>query len=303
MIDGPGIFYDVDADTYHADPLPAPSLSSGVARTLIDRSPLHAWTQHPRLNPDYAPREEARFDFGSAAHMLVLGRGRDLAVIDAPDWRKSEAKEARDAARAEGKTPILAADHERALAVAGAFATQVEAYPEAFAAFSAIGRSEVVIAWMEQGVWCRGMADRLALAEEEAVLIDYKTTQASAHPAAVSRRLYDLGQDLQLAFYRRGILALRPSVKRFRALLLTQEVDPPYALSVVSLDPATWQMAEQRIDLAIGLWRRCLAADEWPGYPAEIATAELPVWKENDWIERRDAMRRQALDLNPLMAG
>ena len=38
-----GIHYNVPEAAYHADPCEAPSLSSGIARTLLTRSTLHAW--------------------------------------------------------------------------------------------------------------------------------------------------------------------------------------------------------------------------------------------------------------------
>jgi hypothetical protein len=57
-------------EEYHRDPAPAPSLSSTLARVLLNQSPLHAWTASPRLNPMWEPKDSATFDIGRAASGL-----------------------------------------------------------------------------------------------------------------------------------------------------------------------------------------------------------------------------------------
>lgn len=286
QITEPGLYPDFPTDAYHADPCPGASLSSGVARTLLDCSPLHAWTAHPRLNPGWKPDERSLFDFGACAHAILLGKGRDIAVIDAEDWRTKAAKEEREEARLAGRTPILTKDYDRAQTMVAAAREQIAAIPPLAKAFGPAGQSEVVIAGHEHGVWYRGMADRLLIDGSDVTMVDYKTTSASAHPAAVSRRLFDAGHDFQAGFYRRLLAFVRPDAHRFRFILMTQENEPPFALSAVELDHASWVLAEKRIMAALGLWKRCLETNRWPGYPAAIATAELPGFVENAWLER-----------------
>ena len=110
----PGV-YDLDAAAYHADPCPEPSLSSSIGKLIVGRSPLHAKCAHPRLNPDYQPRESGKFDLGSTVHKLILGKGAEVVAIEADDWRTKAAKEARDTARGDGKTPMLVGQLERAV--------------------------------------------------------------------------------------------------------------------------------------------------------------------------------------------
>lgn len=78
----PGVHRIPEAE-YHADPAPAPSLSSGIARALLARSPRHAWIMSPRLNPEWAPVEKKAFDLGRAGHRAVLGVGTDYIEIPA----------------------------------------------------------------------------------------------------------------------------------------------------------------------------------------------------------------------------
>jgi hypothetical protein len=74
----PGIYLDMSAVDYFADPCPSPSLTQSVAKRLIDRSPLHAWTIHPRLNPAFEADDPTKYDIGNIAHRLLLGRGKEL---------------------------------------------------------------------------------------------------------------------------------------------------------------------------------------------------------------------------------
>ena len=43
-----------------------------IAKVLITQSPLHAWYQHPRLNPNFQSDHDSRFDIGSAAHAYAF---------------------------------------------------------------------------------------------------------------------------------------------------------------------------------------------------------------------------------------
>jgi hypothetical protein len=101
----------MDSASYHKDPCLAPSLSSGIARTLLTHSPAHAWTAAPAAQPRLPIEEKESFDIGSAAHALLLEGEDRMVVLPYDDYRKKEAKEARDYARAEGKHPILEAKY------------------------------------------------------------------------------------------------------------------------------------------------------------------------------------------------
>src|ERR1041384_7617158 len=61
-------------------------------------------------NPLYAPEAKTDLDLGIAPHLAVLEPERQadsIVLIEAGDYRTTKAREARDAARAEGKVPLL----------------------------------------------------------------------------------------------------------------------------------------------------------------------------------------------------
>src|SRR5262245_44641936 len=115
-IEKPGIYFDFPTAAYFADPCPAPSLTQSIAKILLERSPLHAWHAHPRLNPDYKPDDDTKFDIGNVAHKLMIGRGKDIEQLPEKyeDWRTKDAKQWREAAASQGKLAVLGHQYQRA---------------------------------------------------------------------------------------------------------------------------------------------------------------------------------------------
>lgn len=277
---------DIPAEQYHADPCDRPSLSASMAAILCTQSPAHARAAHPRLNPNYTRTEEAKYDTGTAAHALLL-QGIDHAqVLDFPDWRTNAAKEARDLARADGRIPMLAAQWDDVQAMVAATRSQldlIDAQPPLFTD----GKPEQTLVWEEDGVTCRARLDWLR--DDQEAIDDFKTTSRSANPEGWTRStLYNIGADIQVAMYLRGLQAVTDKITdknpEFRYCI--QETYPPYALSVVSLGPAALELANAKVDYALGVWKRCLEADEWPAYPTRVCFAEPPAWLESQWLER-----------------
>ena len=148
----PGI-YDIPAPEYHADPCPTPSLSSSVARILIERSPAHAWQVHVRLNPNYIPLEaNTAMNIGSAVHAVVLdGDMSGIVFINAESWRTKEAKENREWALSEGKIPLLAKHQMQIVDMKAAIWSHI---PKG-------AQCEKTLVWEEHGAWFRARPDMI----------------------------------------------------------------------------------------------------------------------------------------------
>ncbi len=277
-----GLHDAIPADEYHSDP----ALSSGIAKILIERSPAHAWTAHPALNPDWKLEVEDKFDIGTAAHKLLL-EGEDCIVEgDYPDWRSKEAKEFREAARALGRVPLLISQANRVREMVAQAQMQMLTWYEDLDLFQN-GKPEQTICWKDDhDVLCRARIDWLH--DDHRAIDDYKTTSASSLPSKWERTMYGLGGDIQVAFYLRGLRNLT-SGKLTTWRFVVQETYPPYALSVVTLAPSALALANDKVQTAIDLWARCMANDDWPAYPAKIASIEVPTWEETRWLEREDA--------------
>lgn len=273
---------DVDAAKYHADRLCAePTLSASIACILCNDSPAHAKARHPRLTENPVKEEAEHFDIGTIAHALLL-EGIDKAEpLDFPDWRKKEARDARDAARDAGKIPILRHKLEDVYAMVNAASDQIAAHKEASDMFTN-GKPEQTIIWEDEGVICRARIDWLH--NSYLNIDDYKSTGSTANPDVVSRTLFNTGCDIQAAFYLRGLKAVTGKDARFRFFF--QETFPPYAGCVIALDPYAMTLAEKRVQYAIEKWRDCLNSGVWPAYIDKVCFATPPSYFESQWLER-----------------
>jgi len=278
----PGFYDNMPEPVYHADPCPEPSLSSSIAKLLINRTPLHAWCAHPQLNPDHEAEQKSEFDLGRAAHALLLGTPSDFVVIDADSYRSKAAQQQRDDAYAAGKTPLLADKHERVMNMVAAAKQQLAHHDDGRYMLDGDGASEVTAIWREGEAWCRARADRIAGGDE--IIFDYKTTGGSAHPdqwGAVTA--WQAGYDVQAAFYRRGWHALIGRKPAF--VLVVQETEPPYALSVQQFSGDALAVGEAKVEHAIQLWTLCMESNHWPAYPNKTCVISPPWRHASEWID------------------
>lgn len=290
--------YLMPVNSYFADPAPVPSLTQSIAKILLDHSPKHAWLAHPRLNPVFEADDPTKYDTGNIGHSLLIGRGKELQIVQADDWRTKLAKEAREEAAKNGKLGVLEKDYEIGLQMAAAARHQLD--ERGFdSAFTEEGYGELVLAWQEGPIWLRTMIDWL---EPQMFSWDYKSTKASAAPHAVATRLQDGGWEIQAAMHERGLDALDPENagrRKFRFVL--QESEPPYALTVAELDEHCLTLGRRRLAVAIEIWKRATEKNLWPMYPLETVHPQYPSYAETRWLERETEYEAAGLwpkDLN-----
>jgi hypothetical protein len=293
-ISEPGIYDLMDAE-YQGEPATEPSLRSSIAWKMIAKgsTPAHARWEHPKLNPLWEPENRRTFDIGKGAHVLLLGKGARIKLIEGYDYatnepdkglKKSEKQEMRDAAYDAGEIPLLIPEVRRVQHMAQAAKQQLTALLDAgtiqYIPFSDPAQNEKTLIWRDKrtGVLCRAMLDALP----EDGIDEYKTTGASADPAVWQwRQMRELGFHFRLAFYRRGLEALglqfSPEVH-----LYVQETSPPYLLSFIRLDYELIQFADLQVGRAIALWARCLKENRWPGYSLEGYDVGLSEREKNE---------------------
>jgi hypothetical protein len=266
----PGFHAGIPSEQYHADPAPQPSLSSSLAVTLLRESPFKAWHCHPRLNPHFRQKHDGKFDIGTCSHSVLLERDESkIVIVDADDWRTKLAKEQREAARAAGKTALLARHYDdvrKMVDAARAFIKQSEIAP-----YWEQADSELTGIWREGPIWLRCRMDRIT--HDRRVIIDYKSTTDAA-PEPFSRLLVRMDYHVQDAFYRRGARALGAPDPKF--VFLAQSCEEPYECSLHACDPALQEIADAQVEEAIGLWRACSTKDHWPSHGTRIHYAMAP---------------------------
>lgn len=303
-----GIYRDMDSATYFSDPCPEPSLSQSIAKVLIDSSPLHAKLQHPRLMP-VAPDQDDESEpekyvkaqaIGNAAHKMILGRGKEIAVLDYDSFRSKDAKLSRDVAEQAGQTVILEKHMDSAQAMVTAGRAQLARH-EAAQTFSG-GSGEVCIMCEYEGVWLRSLVDWLS--HDLMSVQDYKSGGVSVAPHVLGYRMADQGWDIQAAMHERILDELDPmSAGRRKHRFIAQENKPPYALVVCEISEAVMTMGRKKLDAAIGIWKSCMKTNRWPCFTSRIIVPEYPGFKEQQWLSRELSGDFASNDTSLIMAG
>lgn len=266
---------ELTAEQYHAGVDERPRLSASMAQILWAKTPLHAWTAHPRLNPHYAREDDGKFDLGTVAHSVLL-QGDDIVYVVHEDaWRTKTAKESREYARSIGKVPLLAKDRDRVHEMC-------DSLREKLPAFFVDGKPEVSLHWSEGEYAFKARLDWLR--DDHALILDLKTT---SQLGGWERRLFDHGYDIQAAMYRRGVAALfdeRPAY-----LWIVVETTAPFEFRLLRPGADVLEGGERKLEWAIARWRECMTSGVWPGYSREIAEVELPAWEESRLLAREAA--------------
>jgi hypothetical protein len=213
-------------------------------------------------------------DMGTMFHALLLGKGKQIAVINVDDWRTNAAKALRDTALDENKIPVKTAEYDEVmLAVESVRAGLREQH-----GIVLNGRSELSAFWQESTpygiVECRGQMDHAWT--DEGRIIDIKKC-VDASKSSVERSAERYGYALQCAAYRRAMATINPTLwGRVKFQFVFCELEAPYAFSVVEPDAMFAELGEQRWHMATNKWAKCLAEGKWPAY--EDSHISAPNW-------------------------
>jgi hypothetical protein len=278
FITSPGVYDGMDADVYHADPVPQGSLSSSGARKLLDTCP--AIYRHEADHPEEETHKRV-FDFGHAAHQMVLGAGPDLVVYDAKEWRTNEAKEFKAAAYAAGAVPLLTKEHVQVTAMAAA----LRADPVCAALLDPeYGVAEQSLFWVDDrhGVWRRVRFDWMSTRPgRRPMIVDYKSA-ASVDRRFIQRAVHNHGYHQQHPYYLDGVTALGLA-EDAAFVFLFQMKAPPYLVHLVQLKPEAVRLGRERNAVALETFRDCQQSGVWPGYATDVTEIGLPGYAEAQW--------------------
>lgn len=271
-----GLYPDVDEPSYHADR----RAISQSGMKLILQSPAHF-----RWQTDNPPEPKKVFDFGSAAHALVLGVGPKIEVLEVEveatrDGRKQKiiadnmmfrlVQEEAERVRARGNIPLLPADYQHVLAMA-------DKLSEHHAAMELMSEGQAEVTAYAQdpdtGVWVRGRFDHLG----PQLVSDYKTSTTS-EPDGFLRHALSLGYEIQAATYIGLARACGHPGAAF--VWIVQEKEPPYVVTVVVPPAELIERGRYLARKALERYRDCTEAGKWPGYldDREFATPAAPQW-------------------------
>jgi len=299
-VDSEGFMTGIGSETpsqYHTDPCKHPSLSAHTAMRLL-RCPEDVMRTHPKLGGSRHQREYTdSMDNGNLIDALLTGakyvpsakqshaalgkNGKelgsveyetfgDLVIVDADAWQSNSAKEIRELARDQNKTPILRAD----------FVSQYGKVPEYLARLELAGvtlegvQTQVPIYWVEesstgQRVQCRGLLDIVddmecpETGEDCGVAITDLKTAADISDKGIARSIFQYNYHVQGAVYQRGYHKATDVVARVRLAFLRTSLPAARADWLGE----TWlQFGALLWERAVDIWAECLSTGYWPGH-------------------------------------
>lgn len=270
----PGIYPDLPASEYFTSRCPSRPLSNSGIKILINETPADFIGREPT--------DSAAMRLGDVVHQLALGKGSGYDISPWDDYRTKAAQEWRDAVAANGRTPIKQKDFDAAEDMAEIVRIRI-----AKALGGAEYQTEVPFFWTEDTphgvVWCCGMAD--IWCPSLGVVIDPKVTKY-VHGEKARAHIANLGWATQNAWYRRGLSKLLPDMAgklRFANLLISP--DKPHTSRLVEISEGWRTGADADCERALGIFARCMATGEWPGYPDQEILDE-PSWLANARLMR-----------------
>lgn len=294
----PGVYADISDERYHADRLCAgPTLSNTIGKTLL-RSPLHAWTKSPRLNPDHEPQDTTAFRLGKAAHSLVLGKGAEF--VTCPTELLDKVGGMRTAASKEWKADQEAAGrivlNSEEAATVRAMADKLRQTLIEYGIILDPGQSELTAIAEIDGVMCRCRVDNapshpVAIPGygTRLVMTDYKTIE-DASPESCQKAVEQYGYDFQKQFYQE---VWRAAAGEDRLMIfIFQEKKAPFEVAVVALMDEPHHSADfgesaaQKVAVSRAVWADCLATGIWPGYPRGILVLGARPFHSQKWQDR-----------------
>lgn len=290
---------NVDLDMYFADALtPVETLSQSTAKVLLQKSPHHAWAQHPRFG-GHPRKVSVSMKLGSIIDELMTNEGRRLQVVPFDDYRKKEAQAARDAVIGTGRIPVKQGEMQEMQDMADRARKTllfhgVDLEP---------ARKQICILWDETAsngnkVQCKALLDYFY---DGGLIRDLKATESCAPGRQLDAKAIRFGYPIQGAAYTRAVEAVFPDLAgRVRFENVWIEDEWPYEPLISEMSGEVLQYGQVMWQRAVDIWEECTRTNRWPGYmtrgqaPYRI---QLPSWaSEEMFSDIQDRAEEEARD-------
>jgi hypothetical protein len=253
----------------------APAIAGSDAKKILPPlTPAH-YAAHMAGETKREPSKA--MTLGVVSHVAVLQpQLLDTAFVEKPEGKEGDfrTKEGKEWKAKVGTTPIL--DQDEARAVRG-IRDSIAAHDAAKALLAGCDSEVTLFAEHRSGLWIKGRVDALKVeSDNEAVIVDVKTTSAGADYGTFSRQAASLNYHVSAAWYCHlaGLNGLPPC----RFYWIAVEVAPPYAAAVYEIHPDALDLGVGMMNDALELIAQCEDEGVWPGYAPEVQCLNLPSW-------------------------
>lgn len=235
-------------------------LGSTSLKTLALKTPAHY--KHESTHQVF----KDEFNIGTAAHSLILENDTtNIVVLEHQNYLTKAAKEAKAAAIADNKQPLLAKEWEQVQAMRDSVMNHAVAGP-LFQGHV----PERSFFWEQDGMKFKVRPDAL----REDLIVDLKTT-VNADTNEFGKTAFNYGYFISAALYQQGVQ--RVTGKKLPFVFVNVEKTAPYLVSVTELDEDALDFGHMMIERATRIYKECTKTGNWPGYPTRTTTS-LPLW-------------------------
>lgn len=276
-MEGMGMLTRLPEQEYHAHP----ALSSGNARMLLNKSPLHVRHHIDNRTDNKTPAMQ----IGTLFHGMVLGRGTMPAIYPQDCYKSDGGLNPKPAAAfrdsLEGDQVAVKLDDMANLQGMAKSATE---------ALATLGitinpdHSEQQIYTEIEGCPVRAMYDYIP-SDHRLPIIDLKKTQ-DASPRAVAKSMQKYGYDFQREWY--GDIYKQETGRDREFLFLFVEENPPHAWLFATPDFMTREINQKKCRRARNIWRQCLETNTWHGYMNGVLQYSMPSWQVTQTLEEEE---------------
>lgn len=267
---GPGVYPDIDNETYHSVP--------GISKSGLDlilKSPVH---YKARYIDGIKTNQTPAMVIGSAVHTAVLEPEKfTLTYTVTPEINrrtKAGKQEWIDFQEAnKGKTILTPEDLELVRAMASSVFENKTA--SGVLTNHDGGKAEQSFFWEDYAseTLCKCRPDFL---REDGIVVDLKTT-TDASPVGFAKACANFNYHLQAALYLEGV-TLVTGRKHNHFIFIAVEKTAPHAVGVYALDHEAIEIGRILMNTALGIYADCRNIDSWPGYVDRIEKISLPAW-------------------------
>jgi len=260
----PGIYKDLDINTYHA----SVGLSSSGIRLLL-KSPKKYWFKYiSGLSVDDKSSDDQVF--GNAVHTAILEPGAfDSRYFVTEKITRSGKKWQDILAAAGGKYVLFDTDYS-------AIQSILRSISEVSIVKQLIGNGNVEqsLYWNEQetGSLCKTRPDFF----NEQCVIEIKTTR-DASKSEFAKSIHNYGYHVQAAMQLDGIKSLTGSAPPY-FMFIAIEKEVPFVTSAYLLSERDIEQGRRLYKKALVTYQDCINRNYWPGYGDQLEEISLPVW-------------------------
>jgi len=113
------------------------------------------------------------------------------------------------------------------------------------------------------------------------MVVDFKTSKNAARDE-FERSIYKFGYHRTSPFYR-DVMSAEGSHQWKHYLFLVVENVPPFEVAIYDLHPDAVDLGRFELEGLKLKYAHCIESGEWPGYPDEIRTVDVPRWVYREW--------------------